>query len=110
MKITEQRVKTITSIILDTADFANMIEYYKRNELFKTMYPDAFKDMTVTAEMPEKNVIKVMEEMKILGNKDTYNFIADYHSFDGWENSGYYDEKKKIYKMVVYSNGDTMNI
>lgn len=76
MKIMKQTVKTIVNIALDSADFANLIEKYKRSDAHKASFPNAFKDMSVTAEMPEENVIRVMKEIFSRGNADTYNFIA----------------------------------
>lgn len=109
MKITKQVVKTIVSIKLDSIDFFEMIDAYKQCEEDKKIYPNAFKNMCVVAEMKEEHIIKVMKEMLFLGNKDTFNYIASFNGFDGWENSGYYDEKSSTYNMVVYNYGDTMN-
>ena len=103
MKIMKQTVKTIVNIALDSADFANLIEKYKRSDAYKASFPNAFKDMSVTAEMPEENVIRVMKEIFSRGNADTYNFIAKALGFDGWENAGYLDNEKMI--LMLFSNG-----
>jgi hypothetical protein len=109
MKITKQTVKTIVSIKLDTADFFEIIETYQRSESVKRLYPDAFIHFGIFAEMTEKHILKVMEDMMVCANKDTYNYMASFNGFDGWENAGYYDEKAKTYNMVVYNDGDTLN-
>jgi hypothetical protein len=114
MKITETKVKTLYTIKLDTADFAILLEQFhddKENECVAlTEYPKAFDFYTTTREnVREEVAAAVMNQMFSRANGDTYNYIARTLGFDGWENAGYYNKIKRIYTMVVYNNGDTLN-
>lgn len=109
MKITKQTVKTIVNITLDSADVAHIIDRYKNSDGLKAAFSKAFENMSVTAEMPEENVLKVMNELFVHGNKDTFDVFAKVCGFDGWENAGYLDKDKMVYKMVVFNYGDTVN-
>ena len=110
MKITQQEVKTIYTITFDMADLLDIITKYQESEADMIMYPKAFDDMTVTPEMPESNLIKLMKEISRYGNGDTYTVIAKHLGFDGWTHAGLYNESKFTYSMTVYSHGDQINI
>lgn len=110
MKITSQEVKTIYTITFDTVDLLDIITKYQKDEAQKIMFPKAFEGMTVTPEMPESNLIKLMKEISRYGNGDTYKVIAANLGFDGWTHAGLYNETKQIYTMTVFLHGDQINI
>lgn len=114
MKITETKVKTLYNIVLDTADFAILLEQFhddkKDNAVILYSCQKAFDWLETThAHVSEQRAIAVMGQMHSKAHGDTYNYLAKSLGFDGWENAGYFDKNKNRYCMVVYNNGDTLN-
>lgn len=114
MKTLKATVKTVYNIELDIVDIAIILErFHKDKSLGRTVtavYPLAFEWLEKTyAEVSESWAEAVAKNMQLNAHGDTYKLIAEYLGFDGYENSGYYNETKRIYRMVVYNNGDTIN-
>ena len=114
MKTLQSTVKTIYNIELDMADFALILErFHKDKSLGRSVtvvYPLAFEWLEKTyADVSEGWAEAVVKNMQRNAHGDTYKLIAEYLGFDGYENSGYYNETKRIYRMSVYNNGDTLN-
>lgn len=108
MKIQKQEVKTFYEIEFDAADFANAVEKYEKYDHVRYAYQDAFEKIDIS-DKSEEGYEAAMKVMSVYGCKDTYNFIADYFGFDGWHNAGYYNEKRKVYRMEVFNYGDSIN-
>jgi hypothetical protein len=114
MKITETKVKTLYTIKLDLADFALILEHFHSDrencDPILCVCKTAFDWLAHTsADVSESRAETVIQQLYSDAKADTYTYIAKTLGFDGWENAGYYDGKKKIYTMVVYNNGDTLN-
>ena len=109
MKITSQSVKTFYEIEFDAADLSNAIESYKRSENAQAMWGNAFEGID-TSDLSEAACERLLETKIGWGNGATASFLADYFGFDGWQNSGYYNKKRKTYRMQVFNYGDALNI
>lgn len=108
MNITSIEVKTTYRINFTIYEFIQLIESYQTS-MDKHKYPRAFEDLDILDEIDQDEVQTFFKKMGVIGNTDLFNLIANWFGFDGWANAGYYNEKKEIYCMSVYNNGDTMN-
>lgn len=109
MKITSQTVKTFYEIEFDAADLANAIEHYQRSEYAHAMWGNAFENID-TSDLSEAACEHLLETKIGWGNGSTAAYLADYFGFDGWQNSGVYNKKRKTYRMEVFNYGDNLNI
>lgn len=114
MKITETKVKTLYNIVLDTADFAILLEQFHddktNNAVILYSCNKAFDFIETTyAHYSEQRTLAIMGQMHSKANNDTYNYLARSLGFGGWENAGYFDKNRNRYYMTVYNNGDTLN-
>lgn len=104
MTITKQEVRTIYDIQFTHADFLGVVEWYRESEAQRILFPNAF-DFELKDETLVSAVRNFFEKMQFRGTGDTAGVIAKYFGFDGWLNAGYYDERKKVFKMAVYNEG-----
>lgn len=113
MKKLETEVRTLYNIELDTADFANILERFHQDKehgrAITIVYPKAFDWVITSPEINEPFANIVMRQMHGKAHGDTFQYIAEYLGFDGWDNGGYYNENKHVYRMTVYNKGDTLN-
>ncbi len=105
-------VKTTYTINLTVNDIADAIkDYYKSGKMRK--FPRAFEwlsekeDISTFTNEKIENLAK--NSLFVEGNGDTFSYFADYFGFDGFTNSGRWDESKKVYRMVVYDYGNRLN-
>lgn len=97
MTISKIEVKTHYNIELDESDVATAIHFYnsEEGEADRATYPKALDDLG-------DNPIK---KLGLLGNSQTYAFLANFFGFDGWENAGYYHATTHTYRMSVFTWG-----
>lgn len=108
MKITSQEVKTFYKIEFDAADFANAVERYEASELLVPRFKRAFEGFDIDPKS-EESCVSAMRRMTVFGNGDTAGYLADFFGFDGWQNAGVFNERKKVYEMTVFNYGDRVN-
>jgi hypothetical protein len=109
MKITKQEVKTFYSIRIDFKDWTKAIENYKEKEAPKICYSKAFENFNIE-DTTMGNLRNGFQNISFKGNADTFQYLATYFGFDGWQNAGFYSENRKAHCMVAYNYGDTANL
>ena len=108
MKVVSQEVKTFYKIEFDAADFANAVERYNGSEVLETVYRRAFEGFDINTNS-EDSCVTAMRRMSISGNGDTAGYLAEFFGYDGWQNAGTFNERKKVYAMIVFNYGDCVN-
>lgn len=109
MKITTTEVKTFYSISIEFKDWVNAIENYKAKEAPKICHPRAFETFNIE-DTTMGNLRNGFRRIDPIGNKDTFEYLARFLGFDGWQNAGIFNERTQTHNMVVYNRGDTVNI
>lgn len=110
MTITKKEVKTTYTINFTAGEFAYVLDAWQKS-MQKHRHPHAFENLPFDdiSDLKLAAVHEYFTQLAVMGNPDTYSFIAEYFGFDGWSSVGYYNKAKKVYTMTVYDNGDTLN-
>lgn len=106
MRKTKMEVKTIYNIEFDLTDFTKIFMEAKDD----VTRINAFSKFNLEDDTMG-NVKSCFNEIcKLLGNNaEDIRYIVRKLGFDGVENYGYYEERTKTYKLVVFNHGDDMN-
>lgn len=107
MKIIKNEVRTITTISLTIKDLNELMDSYNDCDNNQFLFPDAFKQID-TNDRTMGYLRTVMENLAYRGNGATFKYIAYHFGFDGFDNAGYYHKASGEYRMVVYTEGNTL--
>lgn len=108
MKVIKQEVKTFYKIALTIKDIVELFEEYPTKESNEIIYPNAFEKID-TKDTTMGNLRIVLKNFSQLSNRHTLNYVANHFGFDGWDNAGHFHEASQTYRMIVYTEGDTMD-
>ena len=115
MTITEQKVKTIIAIELSLEDIRKAVSDYGKDGMahrharaLDFVNPVDIDSVEDAGSWSDSMTVSFIEAMFLNGNGDTYNYLAQYFGFDGWENAGFFNKNRKVYCMAVFNYGDTL--
>lgn len=114
MKITKAEVKTIYDIRFNFTEFKSLYTEFvnaDENSVEKIIHSLAFNgcDFSNLSDAYINGLFQCLSHKTSNDRGQTYDYIAKYFGFDGWDNAGYYDKASENYCMVVYKHGDSLN-
>ena len=104
-KIRKVEVKTVYTIEYTYKELLNIIANAPYD---KTNTKGIFEELG--GENVKLSKVKDLYKGDEMLTADEVTYIANKLGFDGWEFAGSYNKERKIRTMIVYNNGDTINI
>lgn len=102
MKITSTQVKTVYHIDIQFSDFSKIFVAAKSDEW---RHDSEFGEFN----LQDTTVGNIRDCFKNLKEVKSIQYLVRKLGFDGVENYGYYNDRKGVYTMSVYDEGDTVN-